>query len=115
MATYYHVTTAAYHEGEDLLSWDRYIEQYGEVPCAWKWDDVDEGYDGYMICLLREDQADQISDIVLDIDGPALVLTIETDEQWERELHFGINSEGYTAAMMGRIPAECIVSMAPVN
>lgn len=115
MATYYHVTTAAYNEGEDLLSWDRYIERYGEAPCAWKWDesDCEEGFDGYMVSLLREDQADEIEYIASMIEGQALVLTIETDEQWERELHFGINGEGYTAAMMGRIPAEIIVKVEP--
>jgi hypothetical protein len=113
MATYFHVTTTAYNTGEDLLSWDAYIARYGEAPCAWKWDEAEEGFDGHLISLLREDQASEIADVAAYIDGPALVLTIETDEAWEQELGFDVNSEGYTVALH-RIPAEVITNVASI-
>lgn len=114
MATFFHVTSANFTFGEDLLSWDSYVQATGETPGPWKWEAESEGLDSHLVSLLREDQADEINEIASFIDGDAVVLTIVTDEGWDAELGWTVNDEGYTC-VYHRIPAECIVSMEPVN
>lgn len=107
MATYYHVAPISYNEGEDLLSWDAYVERYGEQPTAWKWDEADEGFDTDIVSLFT-DRAEASDYIDLYMDGAAKVLTIEVGD--DTDIRVRRNSEGYSC-VIGRIPAEHIISV----
>ena len=116
MTTYFHVAPMTYTEGEDLLSWDRYIERFGEAPTAWKWEDAEDRYDGHMVCLWQADQLDDAREFVESyLDGQAKIVTVTVDDEWARELGLRRNDEGYMAAMYGRIPSDVITRVETVG
>lgn len=101
MTTYFHIARESYSDGEDLLSWDSYIERYGEQPCVWKWEDADEGFDTDIVSLFSSrDEADAYMD---DFGGVMLHVTIP-DWAEDEGMMIVTNSEGYTA-VMSHIPA----------
>jgi hypothetical protein len=50
--TYWHIAHNTYRDGDDLLCRD-YLARDGRAP-EWKWDDVDEGFDGNVVCLFPD-------------------------------------------------------------
>ena len=104
--TYWHVTGPDYQPGDDLLSWDVMVDR-GMAP-VWKWDHADEGTDGLMVCLFRDDEAgrrerDWFAD---DLDG-AQVLRVEIDDDDERIVWTRASYEDYVAVVHS-IPGDLI-------
>lgn len=113
MPTFYHVAPATYNDGEDLLSWDAYVERYGEQPTTWKWEEAEEGFDTDIVCMFRADQRDDAEAFAAEYFDSAKLLTIEL-EDGEEGVHILTNAEGY-ACVMGRIPAWAIVAVEEVS
>lgn len=115
MAIYFHVAPATYNDGEDLLSWDAYVDQYGEQPTPWKWDGAEPGMiDGDVVCMFREDQREDAEYFASEwITGPAKLLTIEL-ESGDDGIRILTNHEGY-ACVTGRIPAWAIVGVEEIG
>ena len=104
--TYWHVTGPDYQPGDDLLSWDVMVDR-GVAP-VWKWDEADEGTDGLMVCLFRDDEYGRRERdwFVADLDG-AQVLRVEIDDDDERIIWTRASYEGYPAVVHS-IPGDLI-------
>jgi len=99
--TYYHVAGAGYEAGDDLLSWNAFLDERGVAPGPWKWTEAPEAFDGDVVSLFERyvdalDYRDGFGGTVLAVDLP--------EDADELGIMAEINDEGYLC-IYRRIPS----------
>lgn len=90
-AAYYHVVSAGWSEGDDLLCWDILADRGIVSESDWRWEDAPVGYDGHLIALHGTlDQAVEH----LALFGGARILRV-----WLHRREVSRNAEGYPCTM----------------
>ena len=101
--TYWHVTGPDYRDGDDLVCWERLVEDGYVDEAAWKWPDAPVGWNGHLICLFPDtDEGRRERDEWAAETAGAKVLRIDVDT--EDECLVEEDLEGYPAIAQ-RIPA----------